>query len=501
MSIAFINPNLVVQKNDPLTTGIVYMPLGLAYAAAMARQAGFPVNIIDTYGLAPWQARSQGKFWLFGLDEEDILNCLPPELDAIFVYAINLTSHLSTVGIVRAVKRARPNVPVVVLENPHAVTAYSLPRVSEIFYQAGADYILTGSCENVLPELLRCFAARDTADGQLQRIPGLGGKDFYNPPGPAIDLEKQILPYPAWDLFPLQNYWSLRFAHGPLTAKRYLPVLTSRGCPGGCRFCVTPEVAHRQWQGRSPKDVVAELEHWQKTQGVSEFHLEDLNPTVSEQRIKDICQEILRRGLKVTWKLVAGTKAETISGAETLELMHQAGCRYISISPETGSPRLLKAMGKNFDLPHSLGLLRAMNRIGIRSQACFVLGFPGETDADRELTRQAVQAVVKNGADEIAVFIITPVPGADIFAELNGYESLSELNFTPVWREDYSRLNAFRLGLYRMFLWQKLVLFPGNFLQQPGRFILHRFETKMEMVPYRALVLWVTGIFAKESEA
>jgi len=125
--------------------------------------------------------------------------------------------------------------------------------------------------------------------------------------------------------------------------------------------------------------------------GVAEFHLEDLDPTISDPRIRQICAEILLRGLKITWKIAAGTKVETMRNEETIDLMAQAGCRYISISPETGSPRLLKLMRKPFDLAHAVRLVRRMNQVNIRSQACFVLGYPGETEKEFMETLAFVQ--------------------------------------------------------------------------------------------------------------
>src|SRR2546430_12431315 len=50
-------------------------------------------------------------------------------------------------------------------------------------------------------------------------------------------------------------------------------------------------------------------------------HIEDLDPTISDQRIRDICAELLRRNLKVNWKIAAGTKVETIRSEETIDLM------------------------------------------------------------------------------------------------------------------------------------------------------------------------------------
>jgi radical SAM superfamily enzyme YgiQ (UPF0313 family) len=146
-------------------------------------------------------------------------------------------------------------------------------------------------------------------------------------------------------------------------------------------------------------------------------------------------------------------------------------------------------MRKPFDLEHAVRLVKRMNEVGIRSQTCFVLGFPGEEDEDRQLTFEMVRDLTIKGVDEIALFIITPVPGSAIYDEFEGYNSLSDLNFTPTWRTDYQVLSKFRLDLYRHFLWWKLRYHPGKIIRQAFNFLMRRFETKMEMVPYRALVL------------
>ena len=485
--IILINPNLVVQRNDPFTTGIVYMPIGLAYTAAALREAGLPVQVIDAFAEDPRQARRSEKFTLMGLTDDEVLARIPADAGLVFLFAINLTNHIASENILRAVKRERPDLPVVILENTQAVTAYALEHVRQVFFDAGADYVLTGESERAAVILARHLEAQNPP-GELDQLAGLGSASFYNPPKEFIqDLDS--LPFPAWDLFPIDNYWNLRFAHGPQHDNRYLPLLTSRGCPYPCRFCVVPATNGQKWRARSAVNVVDEMEHHVKMFGVSEFHIEDVDPTISDARIREMCAEILRRGLKITWKIVAGTKVETIRSEETLDLMAQAGCRYISISPETGSPRVLKLMRKPFDLDHAVRLVRRMNQVGIRSQACFVLGFPGETAEDLQMTWEMVHDLTRKGVDEIALFIITPVPGSAIFDEFRGYESLSDMNFTPTWRDDYEDLSKFRLRLYGAFLLWKLRHYPGKIIRQAWNFLRRRFETKMEMVPYRALVL------------
>ena len=108
------------------------------------------------------------------------------------------------------------------------------------------------------------------------------------------------------------------------------------------------------------------------------------------------------------------------------------------------------------------------------------------------MTRDLVRTLTRVGVDEIALFIVTPVPGSAFDHEWGGYDTLSDLNFSPVWRSDYRALNRYRIGLYTRFLFWKLIHHPGRLLRQVANFMRRRFETKMEMVPYRAMaVTWL----------
>lgn len=487
--VVLVNPNLMAQTDDLFTTGIVYAPVSLAWFAGSLREIGCEVLVVDAFGQRPNEFWTEGRFIFRGLLPEETASRVPSESLAVFVYAINLTYHTGILRTIAAIKRAAPKVPLVVMENTQAVTAYALAKVQEEFYEAGADYVLTGEAEERGIALLRALEQR-AGNEVIGAIDGIGfrrkGRIRYSRPARMVaDLNR--LPLPAWDLFPMRNYWGLKYAHGPLTSDRYLPLLTSRGCPYQCRFCVIPETNNVRWRSRSAKSVVDEIEHFQRTMGVSEFHFEDVDPTISDKRTQEICREILTRGLKVIWKLCAGTKVETIRSEKTVELMARAGCRYISISPESGSPRVLKAINKPFDLAHAVRIVRKMKEVGIRSQACFVIGFPGEEDADREQTRRMARDLVRVGLDEIALFVITPVPGSAIFDQFDGYEDYSELHFSPTWRRDYAQLNRFRLRLYRQFLVWKLRYHPLAMARQTWNFLTRRFETKMEMTPFRAL--------------
>jgi len=98
---------------------------------------------------------------------------------------------------------------------------------------------------------------------------------------------------------------------------------------------------------------------------------------------------------------------------------------------------------------------------------------------------------------EIALFVITPVPGSAIYEKLSGYRGLWELTFTPTWRSDYRELVNWRLKFYRIFLLGKFRYFPLKIIKQAVNFLRRKFDTKMEMVPYRALVWAWVGLSAK----
>ena len=132
-----------------------------------------------------------------------------------------------------------------------------------------------------------------------------------------------------------------------------------------------------------------------------------------------------------------------------------------------------------------------MNYLGIKSQACFVLGYPGEDDSDLKQTGTLIKTLTKKGLDEIAIFIITPVPGSSIYFDFKDLSkiNLSMLNFTPIWRKDYNKLAKYRLKFYCNFLFYKFIFHPFKVFVQIRNFFLCKFETKMEMVPYKALKL------------
>lgn len=479
MSCTLINPNLVIQKNDRFTTGIVYMPISLAYASSSLKENNIDHKVIDLFGSLPNRFRKKDNFMIVG--EKISKFSFNDNNLCFFIYANQVINHIAILEIIRFLKKNYKNKPVIVIENTQAVTAYSLKKMSNEFFENGCDYLLTGENEKSIYEIYNSIKNNNP----LNKINGVIGKSFSNNKDIIDDID--LLPFPNWDKFPIENYWSIGHAHGPLTSKKYLPILTSRGCPYPCKFCIVPELNNRKWRYRSAKNVVDEIEYFQKKYSINEFHVEDLNPTVNDKRTRELCNEIINRSIKIKWKICAGTKIESIKNEETIDLMHKAGCKYISISPESGSKQVMKNINKPFNLKHANKIIKRMNDRSIYSQACFVLGYLDETKEDLKETKNLIFDLTRNGVDEIAIFIITPIPGSEIFENFEGYKNLSELTFSPLWRKDYKKLNSTRLYFYSYFLFWKIIFHPIKVISQIMRFFTKKFNTKMEMIPYKFL--------------
>ena len=227
--------------------------------------------------------------------------------------------------------------------------------------------------------------------------------------------------------------------------------------------------------------------------GVTEFHIEDVNPSINCERLLQLGELIAQseyKGLFV-WKLVSGTKLETIRTDDLLATMANGGLNYVSFSPESGSEKVRKSIGKPFNVAHSKQFLGWAKLHGVDTQACFVLGFPAESFIDRLKSIHLAIKMTWWGVGEIAVFIITPIPGSKLHDKqaIVGYKNNDDFSFSPDWRKDYRQLLFARFVIYGTFLALKFIKNPHSMIGslisiiKPTRAPL---SLKMEMAPVRS---------------
>lgn len=505
MKFVLISPRISIQKGDFLGSGVPYWPIEMAILASQLNKDHHEVKVLDLFGLNPFrleEAKSSSNYLFQGQPLEEALS--PQDLDdrpVILLYALSYMSHNDLLGSLRYLRKQSPESVLGVFENSQAVTAYSLSHVKDSLLDAGADFLICGEIFHNLNEIYSYVlqARSGTFDEALAKPQNLIDKNKTS----AQRLYKMTPSYetPAWDLFPYQNYWRLPYSHGPKT-KTFFPIFTSRGCPYPCDFCVVPTTNERKWRGRPALEVVSEMLHLKKTYGVRDFQIEDLNPTINHKRMNEICDLLIEANEGVRFYIVSGTKAETVP-VDSIEKYFKAGLRYLSISPESGSESVMKSIGKPFDYDHGLRLVEKCAQVGVRTQACFVVGHPTETDQDYKKSRDYLVKLMRKGLDEAAFFVVSPFAGSQLFQkekiQISDEDSL--ISFSPKGRSDYHLVESRRKSLIRLFFIEK---FKQKFkvFGQGLRALWGAPQTKMENLPLRVLfilrLLWIKKISARE---
>ena len=226
-------------------------------------------------------------------------------------------------------------------------------------------------------------------------------------------LNSDIIPFPARHLLPMENYILAQESHG-FSNGRWTSMISSRGCPYGCTFCASRKT---RWVSRSATDVADEIEYCIENWDIREFHFEDDNMTINVKRLIEICNEIKRRKLDIRWQTPNGIRASRID-EEMLTAMKDSGCEHVTLAPESGSPRVLTDIvqkGKDFDLQHLKDCGATAHKIGLKVAAYFVLGLPGETREDMEMTIAYARELAKVGVDEVNFGLFIPLPGTPLW--------------------------------------------------------------------------------------
>lgn len=247
-----------------------------------------------------------------------------------------------------------------------------------------------------------------TRTAALPAIRGLvwrsGDEIVVNPDRPFI-RHLDDLPLPRHDLLPLKKY------RAPLVGGPYAFVVTSRGCPGGCRFCIKHVTYGQSVRFRSPENILAELELLVGL-GVRHIHMYADLFTVSREQVMGLCEGILERGLRIRW--TCNSRVDFVD-PEMLRMMARAGCWMISWGIESGSEEVLRRAGKGIRLEQVEQALRWAKEVGIRNWGYFIIGLPGETE---ETIQQTIRLALRLPLDLALFHIAAPYPGSPLFFEV-----------------------------------------------------------------------------------
>ncbi|MFA6533860.1 MAG: radical SAM protein [Patescibacteria group bacterium] len=265
-----------------------------------------------------------------------------------------------------------------------------------------ADVVAIGSGERTFLEIVQAHITKDFS--QISGVCCLKAQSIIITPKRIVEDSIDWLPMPARHLLNKSDFiMSNRLAK---TDIRMTHIMLSRGCPFSCHFCA---VMQKRIQYRSGNNIRVELEHLKHKYNIGGFAIVDDNFVVNKNMVRNVCESIGNLGLR--WSALS--RVDTVD-YELLETMHGAGCVELKFGVESGSERMLKAMGKNISSNQIRQAITLATSVGIQVKIFLIHGFPGENLASTQETISLLKDIGPM-VDRVSLFRFVPLPGSYVF--------------------------------------------------------------------------------------
>ncbi len=384
------NKTKVALVTPPVTEKVahhpLFPPLGLAYMAAVLEQVNVEVKIIDSPVL---------NFNHQNLKSE--LEAFQPTIVGVGSMTPTIESALKCVQIS---KEAAPTSQVI-MGGPHATFADAEILANE----KAVDVIVRGEGEETILEL-----AKQSPLSEIRGISFRRGKEIIQTPTRPFIQDLDALPRPAYKYLPMEKY--------NITGRNLLPIISSRGCPFGCPFCVASQMFGQQFRARSPKNVLDEMEWLRCEYGAEGIAFQDDTLTFSKQRAIAICDGIIERKIDLHWG--CGTRADVVT-REVMAKMAKAHCDETMFGVESGCQCMRDVLKKKVTTEQCENAIKWTKEAGIFVTVSVILGYPGET---KETLQETLDFVRKVEPDDVWLCHATPYPGTQLrdIVEKNGWK-------------------------------------------------------------------------------
>jgi len=384
--IPFSNQKEGVSKSTEMHE--VYPPLGLLYIAAVLKENGIGVRLIE--------ARARG------LSHPEVIEEVRKE-NPCFVGITCLTARInSALYLALRVKEINPDIKVI-LGGPHVNFEHRT-----VINNPSVDFCVRGEGEITALELIKTALE----SGDLREVKGItfkeNGEVIVTPDRPFVsDLD--TLPFPEREL--LQNsVYKGSWTEG----ETFSPMLATRGCPYLCQFCDAPAIWGRIHRRRSVENVLDELEEIYEKFGVRYVRFVDDLLVVNKNWTIELCRGILKRGLDdLSW---ACDGRVGLMSEELLEELKNANCKVIFYGVEFGNQRILDLCKKGFTIEQVKETIEKTVKVGISSYGYFMMGYPTETvETVEDTIKLAVELALDYGMDSAGFSIVTPFPGTGLY--------------------------------------------------------------------------------------
>ncbi|PIQ94083.1 MAG: hypothetical protein COY75_09965 [Nitrospirae bacterium CG_4_10_14_0_8_um_filter_41_23] len=360
--------------------------LGILYLAAMLRKEGHLVSVIEASSL--------------GLSLKELIGEIVKNKPEYLGISSTTLSIFHASALADEIKNIDRNIKTII-GGPHLT---AIPEETMRLFES-FDFGVIGEGEETIRELINSLDQRGKISGVSGIIFRDGDRIVRTAPRIFLDdLDK--LPFPAWDI--LKDFPD-RY-HPPPFRFKNLPavyIVTTRGCPYKCIFC-DRSVFGNKCRGHSTEYVLELIEYLYKKFNIREILIEDDTFVTFKKRLIEVCEGIIRRGIKISWSCLARADAVT---PEILNLMKRAGCWSISYGIETGDEEVMKFIGKNITLDKIEQAVKWTKKAGIFSKGFFILGHPVDT---YNTIKKTIDFALRLPLDDISVSMMTPFPGSKL---------------------------------------------------------------------------------------
>lgn len=379
---------LLLSTPYPLSENVT-PPLGLAYLAGSLRKDGFEVEILDFLVSRYRPAKLVRKL---------------EEFRPQFVGATCVTLNFHVAARMLKVCKEFDQSIFTAIGGPHASFA-----LDETHRRAPwIDAVVVGEGDRTVLELVRTV----DGGGDIGHVAGIAFGDgesvVRTQERPYIeDLDE--LPLPARDLLPLSKYGALG---SPFT------VITSRGCPFNCIFCSANKMFGRKVRFRDPGLVVDEIEMLDRNYEFLQINIVDDTFTANRKHAQQVCEEMLRRNLKVRWSAYA--RVDTMR-EDLVELMKRAGCAWVLFGVESGDEEILKTIRKGITRQQVRDGVRMARGAGLNVFNSFIFGLPGESSETALGSVAFARELDRDYGAGYGFHVLSPLPGTDLYENARAY--------------------------------------------------------------------------------
>jgi len=362
------------------------LPLGLGYIASIIRGEGHAVRILDING--------------FGYSDEKVEEIIK---DSKFDIAGigGLTSTYKYVKWLSRIIRKHKSNALIVAGNMVATTH---PEI--LLKNSCVDIAVIDEGEITFKELVSALRAGKEFGGINGIYYKNNGEILKTPPRERIsDLD--TLPFPGWDLFPMETYLSNSTTSSSSAGLRQINVSAVRGCPYECIFCSRP--FGKQVFIRSAKNIIDEVNELKKRYRVEFINFSDDLFLVKEKFVLEFCDMMISENLNIKW---ATSGRVNLINDKLLRKMRRAGCVELGFGFESGSQIALDNMKKRVTVKQAEEAIKMTRMARINIIGSFIFGMPGET---MDTIKETLAFIKRNRLPIYRFFYATPYPGTELY--------------------------------------------------------------------------------------